>query len=305
MLQEITRICNWNSARYDQQYAHALTIALLQEELDELAGATDAVDKLDALIDLTYVAIGAMWKLGLSPTQIAQAINIVCDSNDSKSVAKTDPNVKANIDKGANYFRPEPELAKILAEAYSQKAIAAATESKCRKRKVGAVIVKDGCIISSGCNHHPAGEPCEDSANTTVDAVVHAEVAALQTFADLTDATMYVTHPPCDDCASAIEKAKLKEVIIVDEFMKFDTDKLRYDLVPPEATKALAEVLTYGAKKYKPNNWKQGTPDRYVAALYRHLEAWRSGEMHDSESGLSHLSHALTNVAFLIHFQSK
>jgi hypothetical protein len=88
--------------------------------------------------------------------------------------------------------------------------------------------------------------------------------------------------------------------------MKFDIGKLRYSLIPPEATRALAEVLTYGAKKYKPNNWQKAEDTtRYVDALYRHLEAWRSGESLDEESGLSHLSHALTNLSFLIWFDAQ
>jgi hypothetical protein len=75
-------------------------------------------------------------------------------------------------------------------------------------------------------------------------------------------------------------------------------------LIPPETIKALATVLTYGAKKYKPNNWKNGEKDRYIAALYRHLEAWRSGETCDEESGLEHLAHAMANIAFL-HYLDK
>ncbi len=89
--------------------------------------------------------------------------------------------------------------------------------------------------------------------------------------------------------------------------MKFDTGKLRYDLIPPEALRALADVLTYGAEKYAPDNWKS-VPDakaRYTAALYRHLEAWRSGEQTDAESGRHHLAHAITNVAFLIWFEER
>jgi len=83
---------------------------------------------------------------------------------------------------------------------------------------------------------------------------------------------------------------------------KFDTDKLRYDLIPPETIEELAKVLTHGAKKYAPDNWKNVEPfnDRYYSALMRHLEAWRKGEMIDPESGLNHLSHALTNVTFLL-----
>jgi len=88
---------------------------------------------------------------------------------------------------------------------------------------------------------------------------------------------------------------------------KHDAGKLQYSLIPTCATKALAEVLTFGAKKYAPNSW-QGVENgerRYLDALYRHLEAYRSGEQSDPDSGLSHLSHAICNVAFLIHFEEQ
>lgn len=83
--------------------------------------------------------------------------------------------------------------------------------------------------------------------------------------------------------------------------MKFDTGKLQYSLIPPETLSALASVLTYGAQKYAPNNWQlvEHGETRYMDALFRHLEAFRAGETHDPESGLHHLSHVLTNVAFL------
>jgi len=83
--------------------------------------------------------------------------------------------------------------------------------------------------------------------------------------------------------------------------LKFDTGKLQYSLIPVETTQALAEVLSFGASKYAPNNWQlvENGEQRYLDALYRHLQAYRSGESHDPESGLHHLSHALTNVAFL------
>jgi hypothetical protein len=86
---------------------------------------------------------------------------------------------------------------------------------------------------------------------------------------------------------------------------KYDEGKLRYSLVPPEATRALAEVLTFGAGKYEPNGWKHvpNAEERYMDALLRHIEAYRSGEVTDEESDLPHLWHAITNLAFLIWFQ--
>lgn len=110
----VKRIVSWNSARYEQEYDHTLTCDLMHEEFQELCASTADVDKLDALVDITYVAIGAMWKLGLSDEQIRQAIHAVCDSNDSKSVTKTASHVKANIDKGKDFIRPEPRLQEIL-----------------------------------------------------------------------------------------------------------------------------------------------------------------------------------------------
>lgn len=88
---------------------------------------------------------------------------------------------------------------------------------------------------------------------------------------------------------------------------KYDEGKLRYSLVPPSAVKAIAQVLTFGAKKYAPNSWQlvDRAPERYLDALMRHLEAYRSGELYDPESSLPHLSHVLCNAAFLLHFQLK
>lgn len=82
---------------------------------------------------------------------------------------------------------------------------------------------------------------------------------------------------------------------------KFDTDKLRMDLIPSIVIKTLSNILTYGAKKYDPNNWKKGIEhSRLFAACLRHLYAYKSGESIDPESGLSHLGHALCNISFLI-----
>lgn len=81
---------------------------------------------------------------------------------------------------------------------------------------------------------------------------------------------------------------------------KKDAGKLRMDLIPPSAIKALATVLTYGANKYSESTWRNVEPYRYKAALLRHIVAWMDGERLDEESQLPHLYHALTNLAFLI-----
>ena len=86
---------------------------------------------------------------------------------------------------------------------------------------------------------------------------------------------------------------------------KFDNGKLRYSLIPPILLESVASVLTFGAIKYAPNSWQSvpNAQERYLDALYRHLEAYRSGIPTDTDSGLSHLAHAACNIAFLLHFE--
>ena len=81
--------------------------------------------------------------------------------------------------------------------------------------------------------------------------------------------------------------------------IKHDKDKLRYDLVPVEVHEGLADVITYGAAKYSADNWKHVKPYRYEAAMMRHFNAFRKGEILDSESGKHHLFHAMACLSFL------
>jgi len=83
---------------------------------------------------------------------------------------------------------------------------------------------------------------------------------------------------------------------------KFDGDKLQYGLLPPQALKATVDVLTFGAQKYEPDNWKN-VPDskrRYFDAAQRHLWAWKEGDHLDPESGKHHIAHALCCLLFLV-----
>lgn len=90
-----------------------------------------------------------------------------------------------------------------------------------------------------------------------------------------------------------------------DQKIKRDAGKLRMDLIPPQALVALASVMTFGAEKYPAGSWREVEPWRYHAAALRHLVAWMQGRGKDNESGLPHLWHALTNIAFLIDLEGK
>ena len=89
--------------------------------------------------------------------------------------------------------------------------------------------------------------------------------------------------------------------------LKYDTDKLRWDLLPIECVEDIVKILTFGARKYAPNNWQslENAEERFYAAALRHLTAWRKGETTDPESGLPHLSHLLCNATFLLWFEKE
>ncbi len=88
----------------------------------------------------------------------------------------------------------------------------------------------------------------------------------------------------------------------MNEGVKYDDGKLRYDLIPQEVIDALAKIMTMGAGKYAPDNWKFVEPkERYFGALMRHLADYRNGYRLDDESGESHLAHALTCLSFLFY----
>ena len=86
--------------------------------------------------------------------------------------------------------------------------------------------------------------------------------------------------------------------------MKYDEGKPKIHLVPPEAIIEAARVFGFGAEKYGKNNWRQDIHkfpvSRHYSSIQRHLMAYMMGEDNDPESGLPHLSHALTQMMILV-----
>lgn len=81
---------------------------------------------------------------------------------------------------------------------------------------------------------------------------------------------------------------------------KNDSDKPDLSLIPTDALFGIAAALSYGAKKYDRHNFRKGIAySRLVAACMRHLSVFNEGEELDSESGLSHLDHAMATLAML------
>ena len=84
-------------------------------------------------------------------------------------------------------------------------------------------------------------------------------------------------------------------------FVKADGEKPRLNLLPPRAVTAVGRVLTFGAKKYAPDNWRKVDDlGRYTAAALRHVFAYVGGERCDPESGEHHLAHAACCLLFVV-----
>ena len=91
-------------------------------------------------------------------------------------------------------------------------------------------------------------------------------------------------------------------------FIKDDKGKTKLSLIEPAFIVGLGDVLTFGAKKYGVNNWKNATKEdvnRYKDALLRHILAYLDGEKRDKETNLSHLYHATCNLMFLDYLERK
>ena len=81
--------------------------------------------------------------------------------------------------------------------------------------------------------------------------------------------------------------------------MKFDQEKTDWTLLPWSEVEDVVKILEFGAKKYARDNWQQIEPkERYIKAAFRHLIAYVKGEKNDSETGMSHLAHAVCCLLF-------
>ena len=119
-------------------------------------------------------------------------------------------------------------------KAYLEMAAVWARNSYCKRRQVGALIVKDRMIISDGYNGTPSGfeNVCEDENGVTKPYVLHAEANAITKIArsgnNSDGATLYVTDAPCIECAKLIIQAGIRRVVYTDAYRLTDgVDLLR------------------------------------------------------------------------------
>ena len=119
-------------------------------------------------------------------------------------------------------------------DRYLEMASVWAKNSYCKRRQVGALIVKDNMIISDGYNGTPSGfeNVCEDENGVTKPYVLHAEANAITKVAKSGNSsaggTLYVTASPCIECSKLIIQAGIRRVVYRDEYRLTDgVDLLR------------------------------------------------------------------------------
>lgn len=132
-------------------------------------------------------------------------LNYICamqEGNEQNSAAKQDRYDRA-------YLRLANEWSKL---------------SHCKRKQVGALIVKDATIIADGYNGTPTGfeNNCEDEEGNTKWYVLHAEANAILKVARTTNnangATLYLTHSPCKDCSKLVLQAGIKRLVYVEAY---------------------------------------------------------------------------------------
>ncbi len=122
-----------------------------------------------------------------------------------------------------------------ISEVYIEMAHIYAQLSYAKRRKVGAILVKDNRIVSTGYNGTPTGmdNECETPENITKPEVVHAEINAILFAArngQSTDGcTLYLTLSPCVECAKAIIQSGIKRVIYSETYRCTDGLKLLFE----------------------------------------------------------------------------
>ncbi len=109
-------------------------------------------------------------------------------------------------------------------KAYLKMALEWGKLSHCKRKQVGALIVKDRMIISDGFNGTPTGfdNCCEDNEGITKWEVLHAEANAILKVASSTQSakgsTLYITLSPCTQCSKLIYQAGIKRVVFANSY---------------------------------------------------------------------------------------
>ncbi len=121
-------------------------------------------------------------------------------------------------------LKPYGKRQSLFDKRYLEMACTWSKNSYCKRKKVGALIVKDRMIISDGYNGTPAGfeNVCEDETGKTKAYVLHAEANAITKVAKSNNSsensTLYVTTSPCVECSKLIIQSGISRVVFIEKY---------------------------------------------------------------------------------------
>ena len=266
---------------------------MILEELTEYYEADSLVDEYDALIDILVFTVGTLVQsnLPLYPGWAA-----VMEANMNKIVGETKRGYKVDLKKPPGWVGPEEELKRIINDLKMEHNMTDdyndcddchprfGCTKQCDEKDVTQLpcgeIIDEG--FKSGC---PYGKTCRCDSYCAITNAREEQDMFDSVFKDLVDLSQ------ADD----------------DGVVKDDSGKTRYELVPFDSLKSIADVFAYGADKYYDNSWRTQTPaefSRTFGSIMRHLTQWFTGEDVDPESSHSHLAHAATQIMMLMHVQA-
>lgn len=104
------------------------------------------------------------------------------------------------------------------------------------------------------------------------------------------------------------KKARTEATTEMDQGLRYSSGKNRLDLIPCSLIDGVGRVLTFGAQKYAPDNWRKFNQQQVkecIGSAMRHIEQYRQGNWLDPESGLPHLAHAATNLGFILELHKE
>ena len=157
--------------------------------------------------------------------QVAELVDaLVSNTSDSNIVPVRSRPWAQSLTRMSEKTKQSKEKQRAIDKRYLKMAGIWATNSYCRRRKVGALIVKDKMIISDGYNGTPSGfeNECEDEQDNTKSYVLHAEANAITKVAKSNNSsegsTLYITSSPCMECSKLIIQAGIRRVVFVEKY---------------------------------------------------------------------------------------
>ena len=163
-------------------------------------------------------------KFCINHAQVAELVDALVSNTSDSNIVPVRSRLWAQFSSGMSDKSTYPEKQLAIDKRYLAMARIWASNSYCKRRQVGALLVKDKMIISDGYNGTPSGfeNECEDENDNTKSYVLHAEANAITKVAKSNNSsdgsTLYITTSPCIECSKLIIQAGIIRVVYEEKY---------------------------------------------------------------------------------------